>query len=232
MPDPHRALEWLSQRHSGESAALIAAHAGVSEEVVLDATRALGPFPRPTRRSGAPSLPTDTQVDERRQRWVELRRSGHATTAIARAEGTTHQLVSRATCDHGPFPAPETVEQWVAARRSRRTIAQIAEDFGVPSPTIRRATAAHGPFPLPGARLPDGVMGVASVAARVGLSLPSVLRWRATGRLPGPDFVTARGRELWLPGTIETWLSTAELSTCRVCGARCASLAHHRSAAH
>ena len=232
VADQHRALEWLARRHAGESAALIAHRAGVSEAAVVYATKPYGPFPRPTQRLGARSLPSEAQVDERERRWIELRRHGHTATSIAKAEGTSHQMVSRATRDHGPFPAPEVVAEWVQARRARRTVAQVAEDFQVPPGTVRRATAAHGPFPLPGAQLPDGVMGVAAVAARAGLSVPSVLRWRSSGRLPTPDFVTAAGRDLWLPGTIESWLTAADLACCPDCGALCVSLAHHRAARH
>ena len=211
---------------------MIAHRAGVSEAAVVYATKPYGPFPRPTQRLGARSLPSEAQVDDREHRSIELRRRGHTATSIAKAEGTSHQMVSRATRDHGPFPAPEVVAEWVQARRARRTVAQVAEDFQVPPATVRRATAAHGPFPLPGAQLPDGVMGVAAVAARAGLSVPSVLRWRSSGRLPTPDFVTAAGRDLWLPGTIESWLTAADLACCPDCGARCVSLAHHRAARH
>jgi hypothetical protein len=84
----------------------------------------------------------------------------------------------------------------------RRSLAKVAEDFDVPRATIRRATAVHGPFPVPGAQLPDGGFGVAGVATRAGLwaglSLPSILRWRVTGRLPKSDLVTTRGRDHWL----------------------------------
>jgi len=71
VPERLRALDWLARRHAGESAALIAHHAGVSEAVVLTATKAYGPFPRPTQRLGARSLPSEAQVDERVRRWIE-----------------------------------------------------------------------------------------------------------------------------------------------------------------
>lgn len=227
MPERLRALDWLARRHAGESAALIAHHAGVSEAAVLTATRPYGPFPRPTQRLGALSLPSEDQVNERVRRWIRLRQHGQTTTAIARAEGTSHQLVSRSTRDHGPFPSDEVVEQWVQARRAKRMVSQIAEEYDAPQATIRRATAKDGPFPMPGAQLPDGVMGITAVAARIGLKSPSVLRWRSSGRLPEPDFVTAKGRELWLAGTIERWLEATDLAQCPDCGARCVSLAHH-----
>lgn len=70
-------------------------------------------------------------------------------------------------------------------------------------------------------------------AQRAGVSGPTVLRWNASGRLPEPDFVTARGRPLWLPATVDNWLDSSDvLLTCGVCGARCLSLAHHAKAVH
>jgi hypothetical protein len=98
---------------------------------------------------------------------------------------------------------------------------------------IRRHTAPFGPFVAHGNALPDGVMGVTAVPQRAGVSGPTVLRWHASGRLPEPDFVTARGRALWLPATVDAWLSTTDvLLTCGVCGARSLSLAHHTTAVH
>jgi AraC-like DNA-binding protein len=232
VPNQHPTLDWLARRHAGESAALIAHHAGVTEAAVLTATKPYGPFPRPTQRLGARSLPSEAQVDERVRRWIRLRQHGQTATAIARAEGTSHQLVSRATRDHGLFPSDEVVERWVQARRAKRMVSQIAEEYNVPQATIRGATAKYGPFPMPGAQLPDGVMSISAVAARIGLKYPSVLRWRSTGRLPEPDFVTAKGRELWLNETNERWLEASDLAQCPDCGARCLSLGRHRGAAH
>lgn len=233
MGTEYLALDWLARRHAGESAALIAHHAGVTPAAVQAATRDFGPFPRPTQRRGARPIASEDQVRERVRRWIELRRRGHTTTTIARSEGTSHQMVSRATRDHGPFPAPDVVRRWIAARREGRTLANIGEQFGVPPATIRRATAPSGPFPMPGPQLPDGVFGVATIARRVGVGTVSVLRWRDRGRLPAPDFVTSRGRSLWLPATIERWLATSEdLVTCPACGAQCVSLRHHELAKH
>ena len=48
VPETYPALDWLARRRAGESAALIAKRAGVSEAVVRRDTRAYGPFPRPT----------------------------------------------------------------------------------------------------------------------------------------------------------------------------------------
>ena len=52
MSAQHKALDWLARRHAGESAALIASRAGVSEATVLSATMAYGPFPRPSQQLG------------------------------------------------------------------------------------------------------------------------------------------------------------------------------------
>jgi len=60
----------------------------------------------------------------------------------------------------------------------------------------------------------------------------TVMRWRRKGKLPGPDFVTAKQRPLWLPGTIETWLETADLETCPTCGSRCMSVGRHAATTH
>ena len=55
-----------------------------------------------------------------------------------------------------------------------------------------------GPFPAPGAKLPEGVLGVKGVARRVGMSEVAVNRWIQRGITPAPDFVTRVGRPLWL----------------------------------
>lgn len=205
MPEQHRSLDWLARRHAGESSALIARRAGVSEATVARATKAYGPFPRPTEQLNRTTLSDDT-LSDRAARWVEARRRGHTTTGLARAEGVSHQIVSRATRDHGPYPAAEVVDAWADARRAGRTLAVIADEYGVAPSVVRRETAKLGPFPMPGARLPEGVLGVSAVAARAGVSSATAIRWRDTGRLPDPDFVTARGRQLWLPTTIDAWL--------------------------
>ena len=233
MPEQHRALDWLARRHAGESAALVASRAGVSETTVIKATKAYGPFPRPSQQLGRTTV-SDEDHSERGRVWIEQRRRGRTATEIAKEYGVPHQVVSRSTHDHGPFPSHETVAAWVASRRERRSLRAISEDYHVPPGRIGHHTAAHGPFPPPtGIRpLPDGLMGVTAVADRVGLASPAVLRWRTAGRLPTPDFVTARGRELWLSTTIERWLQDAEFQTCPDCGARCLALAKHRSARH
>lgn len=232
MPEQHRALDWLARRHAGESVGLVARRAGVSKSVVITATRAYGPFPPATEHLGRSRL-TDSYLSERTRRWVDARRRGRLVTDIANDDGVSHQIVSRATTDHGPFPAPEVVEQWVAARRTGRTLAAIADQYEVRVERVRRVTKPYGPFPGPGGRLPEGVIGLNGIARKAGVSAPSVTRWQRTGRLPEPDFTTAKGRPLWLPNTVQSWLDTAPfLHECHVCGARCVSLGHHVAFVH
>ena len=180
MPEQYRSLDWLARRRAGESSALIARRAGVSEATV--ATKAYGPFPRPSQQVNRTTL-SDDMLTDRAARWVQARRRGRTTTDIARDDGVSHQAVSQANRDRGPYPAPEVVDSWADARRAGRTIAAIADEHGVDVSVVRRETAKQGPFRMPGARLPDGVLGVSAVAARAGVSSPTALRWRATGRL-------------------------------------------------
>ena len=169
MPAQHPALDWLARRHAGESAALIAWRAGVSESMVLTATKAYGPFPRPSQQRGRTTV-SDEQHRERVRVWVEDRRRGRTTSEIAKGHGVSHQIVSRATVGHGPFPSEDTVAAWVAARRQRRTLQEIGNEYQVPPSRIGHHTAAYGPFPSPVGmrRLPEGLLGVAAVAERVG----------------------------------------------------------------
>jgi len=233
VPAQHPALDWLARRHAGESAALIAWRAGVSESMVLTATKAYGPFPRPSQQRGRTTV-SDEQHRERVRVWVEDRRRGRTTSEIAKGHGVSHQIVSRATLGHGPFPSEDTVAAWVTARRQRRSLREISRDYQVPPNRIGHHTTASGPFPAPvGVRLlPEGLLGIAAIADRVGLASPAVLRWRAAGRLPQPDFVTANGRQLWLATTIDRWLQDADLQTCPQCGARTRSVAKHAKARH
>lgn len=99
-------LEWLSRRRDGESAALIARRAGVTEAVVLRATNSYGPFPRPTRQLGR-VVASEEAVERRTARWVSLRLEGARVSVIAAEEGVTHQIVSRTTLPYGPFPEPD-----------------------------------------------------------------------------------------------------------------------------
>ncbi len=231
MAGRNRALEWLARRHAGESAAYIASLEGVSKETVIRATKNFGPFPRPTQQLGR-TTGSSERLAERTQQWIEERRAGKTTTEIACAHGVSRQLVGAATAEFGPFPSMEQVERWVNARRARRTIRAIADECGVTPALVRRHTRRLGPFPAPSSHLPEGVWGIGGVAARVKMTTPTVLHWRDRGFLPEPDFITARGRSLWLPSTVERWLhETAELTECADCGAYTRSVGHHRSAA-
>ena len=233
MPAQHQALDWLARRHAGESAALIASRAGVSVSTVINATKAYGPFPRPCHQLGRTTV-SDEHHRQRVQAWIEQRRRGRTASEIARECSVSHQIVSRSTLGHGPFPSEDTVAGWVEARRQRRTLHDIGQEYQVPPRRIGHRTATSGPFPPPAKtpRLPDGLLGIAAIADRVGLASPAVLRWRAAGRLPPPDFVTARGRQLWLATTIERWLKDTDLQTCPQCGARTRSVAKHTTARH
>lgn len=151
---------------------------------------------------------------------------------IADRDGVSHQYVSRMTVEHGPYPAAEAVQEWVELRRAGHSVAAIAEEHGVRESVARQATRPFGPFGTRGPRLPSGLVGVTTLAQRVGMGHPSVLRWVRTGRTPPPDFVTARGRVLWLDCTITAWLDSGPLQECPRCGARCVSLGQHQARAH
>lgn len=235
MAGGQRALEWLARRYDGESVALIASRDGVAKKTVLRWTREFGPFPAATQRLHGRIVPTREQVAERNLRWIELRRQGKSSTEIAAAEGFSRQLVSSVTAGHGPFPSADTVAAWVSARRALRTLAEVGLAYGVPASRVARHTAQLGPFPPPsgGARIPDGLLGISAIADHLGLSSPTLIAWRRAGRIPTCDFTTARGRELWLKGTIDRWVSEAEwLQTCPDCGARCVSASRHQGTAH
>lgn len=98
-------LEWLALRRDGQSAALIAQRAGVTEAAVLRVTSPYGPFPRPSRQLGR-VVASSEEVKRRTARWVALRRAGVKVSVIAAHEGVTHQIVSRTTGPFGPFPKP------------------------------------------------------------------------------------------------------------------------------
>ncbi len=155
VPETYRALDLLARRHDGESAAFIAQHAGVSEAVVLRATDPYGPFPRPHLQLGR-TIVDEEVLTERTGRWVEARRRGQSSTAIARVEGVSRQLVSRVTRDHGTYPAPEVVEARAEARRAGESVEAIGASYGVRGSVIRRHTAPFGPFVAHGNALPDG----------------------------------------------------------------------------
>lgn len=175
---------------------------------------------------------SDQHHRQRVPAWNEQRRRSRTATEIAHEYGVSHRIVSRATLGNGPFPPEDTVAAWVAARRQRRTLREISQGYQVPPSRIGHHTAPSGPFPAPVGtrRLPEGLLGVAAVADRVGLASPAVLRRCAAGRLSPPDFVTAREREPWLATTIDQWLRETDLQTCHHCGAPTRSVAKHAKA--
>ena len=233
VPETYRALDWLARRRAGESVARIAQRAGVPMAEVRRATRPYGPFPRPTQLVNNRTMVAEGLLAARAAVWVEARQRGEGVSSIAAAAGVSHQWVSKATAGHGPYPSAKVVEGWADARRAGKSVEEIAATHGVRAATVRRSTAPFGPFYARGPRLPTGIMNVSAIARRAGVSKPTVLRWQATGKLPEPNFTTARGRSLWLSTTVETWLSTSEaLSTCAVCGARCLSVPHHTAEVH
>ncbi|MGL5823555.1 MAG: hypothetical protein ACRCYU_01640, partial [Nocardioides sp.] len=169
--------------------------------------------------------------------WLAQRRDGESAADIAAAEGVSHQLVSLQTRDAGPLLRVRQVrleaEEWARRRHGGESLRVIAMDVGATRGQVAVAMKPYGPFPTVVPGLPAGLVGITGTARLAGVSQPTVERWRGIGLLPGPDFVTATGRELWFQTTITTWLEQAAiLSTCPVCGARCLSVAQHRSHAH
>ncbi|GIL37563.1 hypothetical protein [Phycicoccus sp. DTK01] len=225
--DRHPELDWLARRRAGESVRLIAQRAGVSPWEVTKATKRFGPFPPADRQLGRTYL-TTFLLEERRQRWIADRRRGVRVKEIAERDRVNHQTVTRATSDWGPYPARETVEAWVEARQRRRPLGAIALEFGVLPATVQRFTTPHGPFPRP-AQVPDGIETRESIARRAGVSDSAVRKWR---HLPDPDWVTAKGRPVWLSSTIDRWLDSEALPRCHVCGARPVSLTFHLGYRH
>lgn len=232
MGSQYPALEWLSLRRDGESPALIANRAGVPVAAVKRATDPYGPFPRPTRQLGR-VITSGSAVSGRTTRWVQLRRDGMRVRDIAVQEGVAHQIVSKATLSHGPFPRPhppqEMVELWVKDRRAGIPATIVAAAAGVSVDVIRRGTRPHGPFLSGGNRIPPGLVGVSGAALHVGVSHPTVLRWIAIGFMPPADIITGTGRLLWHKSTLTTWLETAPLRECPTCGANLKRPTAHRS---
>lgn len=228
----YRGLEWLQRRSGGESAAEVAARAGVSEEAVRRATDDFGPFPsdrgRPLRNGRA--------LRARADRWVAMRRRGMSVAAIALADGVSHQTVSRFTIAEGPYPrplspatpTPQQVAEWVAARRAGATAAAVAAAAGVPRSRVDYATRRFGPFTPRIVRVPPGVLTHTRIAESLGVSYPTVREWDNRGYLPPPDFTLPDGRRLWLPGTIDRWLPTSGLTVCPDCGARVRRVRMHQ----
>lgn len=227
MSERFRGLEWLQRRRDGESVDQIAARAGVTPETVRYATDPYGPFPGTAAYLRLVETPG----------WVQMRRDGVSITEIARNAGVSRQLVSAATQPHGPYPSPRRptpnrVAQWVAARRTGRAVRAIAKEAGVSARTVTAVTKPYGPFRVARRRLPPGMLGVTAVAELLGVTDPTVAAWARRGYLPVPDFVTARGRRVWLVSTIEAWLPGAGLAECQSCGARVRQLAIHHARRH
>lgn len=234
VSESHRPLEWLSRRRAGESAVLIAQRAGVDAETVRHATNPYGPFPRATQHLGRTQL-SDDVLSARERRWVAARRRGMTVKEISEAEGVQHRIISRATVEHGPFPAHEVVEDWAEARRSGQTLTEVAQAAGVREGVVRVATRPYGPFRAnQGAKTPDGLETLETIAKRCKVAPVTVLQWRKAQRLPAPDFVTARGRLVWLSATIDRWLESpgGPHQTCSICGARCWSVSRHVGHVH
>lgn len=221
------ALEWLQRRTDGESIASIAARAGVTSATIRQATDPYGPWPNT-------SGPTQ-RLEARRRRWIALRRKGIGVVDISRRDNVAHQTVSKATRHAAPYPKPDTptpeqVRTWTAARRAGQSIAQIAQTANVSQRRVAAATKPHGPFPVRVQRIPDGIYCRADIAALLGITKQTIGTWYRTGYLPPPDFTTARGRPLWLPTTIQTWIPTSGLTACPDCGAHARQPTIHQTA--
>ncbi|QKE82489.1 hypothetical protein [Arthrobacter sp. NEB 688] len=215
VSESHPELEWLARRRAGESVALIARRAGVSERAVFKATGRFGPFPPPDQHVGRAYL-SPVLLEERRARWVSDRRRGVRVKEIAARDGVSHQSVTRATRDWGPLPSRESIEAWVEARQQRRSLAAIADEFGVLAHVVQRLTRPHGPFPRPAPTGLEGVETIESISRRIGLS-DSVVRTKRH-LLPEPDWVTGKGRPVWLPRTVDRWLAETPPEACETCG--------------
>ncbi|MBT9257482.1 hypothetical protein KMZ32_16315 [Phycicoccus sp. MAQZ13P-2] len=226
----HPELDWVARRRAGETARTIADRAGVPEEMGLVATERLsGPFDPPARQ-GTYSVLSVTLLQGRNRRWVEDRRRGVRVKDIAERDGVTHQSVTRATRAWGPFPAQECVDAWVEARSRGRTIRSIADEFAILPSVVQRLTSSRGPFPRPFTGIPEGLETLQSIAVRAGVTHRALRHWQHL--LPPADWVTHRGRQVWLSATIDRWFEGPTLDYCDLCGARPVSLAIHRGQRH
>lgn len=166
--------------------------------------------------------------------WAALRRRGVSTSTIARANGVSHQWVSRVTAQWGPFPragaiAPELVERWVDQRRQGRSAERIAREYGLRPERVLRETAGHGPFRVRHSE--PGWLGVSEIAEVLKISLPTLLRWCDAGFLPS-GIVGDNGRRQWRAESIDQWLESAGLDVCPECGARSRDGLRHTAAVH
>lgn len=170
--------------------------------------------------------------------WVERRRQGETTSAIAQDLGCSTSWVSALTAAAGPFhrhrPIPaKTVRTWVADRHSGWSVNSIARRDGSPASEILRVTAPHGPFPRGHRRrLRGDPLGIVEISRQLKVADPVVWRWHQQGYLPPPDGYTPAGRPRWSPGAIAEWLKNSDHPTCPACGARPRSLTRHEAAAH
>lgn len=228
MAEGHPELDWLARRRAGESIALVARRAGVSEWEVEKATKRFGPFPAPDRQLGRTYL-SSVLLEERRQRWIHDRRRGVRVKDIAERDHVNRQTVTRATRGYGPYPSREHVDAWVEARRQGRALWEIAQEFGIRPAVVQRMTRPHGPFVRPSTRTPEGLETRESIARRTGVSNSAVGNWT---HLPEPDWITAAGRPVWLSTTIDRWLDTDALAKCQICSARPLDLAIHMGQQH
>lgn len=231
MPDRHLPLEWLARRRDGESIALIAWRDEVPPQLVRRATERFGPFPRATQHLGRTQMLSEV-AGERTRRWIRARQRGQRVMQIAADDGVSHQLVSEATVEHGPFPSEEVVREWVEARHAGHPAATIAAEYRTTTHKVRRATRPFGPFRSRGPAVPDGLLGIQRISERLGVSTAAVQGWAREGLLPPPDFVTARGRRIWQERTIEQWLSGQDLERCPACGALALNVRQHSALAH
>lgn len=176
----------------------------------------------------------ETKVHPKALAWAAQRRAGVSTLRIADKEGVSHQLVSRATRLFGRYPRPgapseATVQKWVQARRRGVAASRIAASDGVNVTRVVDATAPWGPFRW--SKSPPGWTGVSGLADRVGVSLPTLLRWAEAGDTPPPDRVE-RGRRLWRDETVESWVAASNLEACPTCGALAKDVRKHAVAVH
>lgn len=216
-----REVDWAVRRWRGEGVDSIARQAGVAPTVVRHAIAWVAPL------TGTKASTSAAEA----ALWVQLRQMGHSTASVAGYFGVTAATVRRHTGQFGPFPrwTASTISRWVQQRRDRVAVEQIARAEQVPARAVREATKPFGPFKLP--RHHAELLCLEDVRALVGMSSPSVSRWRDTGILPPPEEIRS-GRWLWRPETINSWLDECGHETCPQCGARPRSMSRHVSHTH
>ena len=111
VPSPAQVRQWADQRRDRVSVTDLARQSGASPVTIRRATQHLGPFPRP-RQPPSPPDPSKQQRDgslvdaQTVRRWVQGRKAGTSTVAIAEDHDITPHQVARATAPYGPFPPP------------------------------------------------------------------------------------------------------------------------------